>query len=133
MLGKKTVCDKLRENYEKAQVVTYVTILGETVSVSREEALGLFGCRVEKDSVTDKAMKTLSELRKDADMEVFQKIFGKVLGEHLWRKWNSVEDGDLIKLWDVLSSEPRKMLLAYLNKAIWKQPKAKPLPFSIED
>lgn len=38
------ICDKLRKEFEKGEVVAYVKILGERVPVSRDEALRIFGC-----------------------------------------------------------------------------------------
>lgn len=37
------ICDKLRK-YTKGEIIAYVTILGETVPISRDEALMIFGC-----------------------------------------------------------------------------------------
>ncbi len=44
---KKGIKEKLMK-FSANQVVTYVTIIGEKVPISRDEALGLFGCKIPK-------------------------------------------------------------------------------------
>ena len=48
-MNKRNMCDRLREDYEKGEVVGYVEILGETIPLSRDEALRIFGCHVPED------------------------------------------------------------------------------------
>ena len=46
-MAKESIKDKLLK-YKANQVVGYANVLGETVPVSRNEALQIFGCRIPK-------------------------------------------------------------------------------------
>ena len=39
------ICEILLKEYNRGQVVCRVKILGESVAISREEALQIFGCQ----------------------------------------------------------------------------------------
>jgi len=65
--------------------------------------------------LTEEGLDRLKDLMLNADLPTFETIFGKNLGSHLFEIFKGLEHEDMMRLWDHITSEPRRKLVEYLN------------------
>ena len=61
-------------------------------------------------------LKELWKFQYNANPELFQEIFGKNMGQHLWDRFSFEEDRNLLNFFKVLDDDNRDRLDEYLKK-----------------